>query len=158
MTLPARFALGFVFLLSMLSLADAQAPTRQANPSERTPFTFGKSTRADNPNALPPNYALRAPGLYSRPIVSATASAGDYAVQVLALLISPHTDTADTQFPGAAVLMLRAGSVLVVSGDSRIQLESGSTTLIPDGASVRFINSDAERPAHLRAAVITGSR
>jgi uncharacterized cupin superfamily protein len=57
--------------------------------------------------------------------------------------------------PGAAMLSLTAGTLEYVAGDQRGKLQAGDTAAIPEGASLRFINSDGTRAAVLRAVIVS---
>ena len=82
---------------------------------------------------------------------------GDYAIQVWSLTIGPKTNTGEAKLPGAAMLSVTTGTVEYIAGDLRGKLAPGGTAAIPEGASLRFVNSDEQKPAVLRA-VITSSR
>lgn len=155
----SRLLFGWPILVSILWLAtaSAQKPERQPGADLR-PMIFGDGIRAREPLAQSPQYAVLVPGLYTRQILQAPSAKGDYTVAIWALLVAPKASTADAKLPGATVLSLTAGSVELVMGERKIRLEAGATAAVPEGAALRFINSDESRPAHLRAVVLTGSR
>lgn len=121
-------------------------------------MVFGEGVRARDRLAQTPQYAALAPGLYARPIVQTASARGDYTVEVWSLLVSPRSTTGEARLPGAAVVTVRAGRVELITGDQKTRLEPGATASVPEGASLRFVNGDAKRPAHLRAVVLSGSR
>jgi len=157
MTNIVRLLAEAVVVFAMLvTAALAQAPERK--PDVGKPLTFGDSVRARDRLATTPQYVALATGLYARQIVQTSSDRGDYTVQVWSLIVSPRASTGETTLPGAAVVILYAGSVELVAGDRRTRLEPGATTAVPEGTSLRFVNGDKSRPAQLRAIVLTGNR
>jgi len=140
------------FVFAQATRTNPQQPAPKAGP-----VTFGTGVRAVDPRATTPQFAAIATGLFARPIVDARSAKGDYAIQVWSLSIGPKTNTGETKLPGAAMLSLTTGTVEYIAGDTRGKLAPGDTTAIPEGASLRFVNSDEQKPAILRA-VITSSR
>ena len=136
------------------ALPQAVAP----GPGEGKPIILGNSVRSSDRSTPTPNYAALANGLYARQIVQTASSKGDFTIQVWALLVGPRLTTGNARLPGAAVLSLNSGRVELVIGDRRRRLEPGDTASVPEGASLRFVNADEARPAHLRAVVLSGSR
>jgi quercetin dioxygenase-like cupin family protein len=134
------------------SLALAQV----AAESPAAPITFAKGVRSFNPRAVTPQFAAIAAGLYARTIVDTQSAKGDYKISVWSLSVSPKATTGDVTLPGAAMLSLTAGKVEFVAGDQRGKLQPGDTAAIPEGASLRFINSDDARAAVLRAIIVSG--
>jgi uncharacterized cupin superfamily protein len=53
------------------------------------------------------------------------------------------------------MLSLTSGRIEFIAGDLRGKLQPGDTAAVPEGASVRFINADGERPAILRAVIVS---
>ncbi len=159
MTIMTRFLLGGAILAAALSMtvASAQTAERKAEGNGK-PIIFSDGVRARDGLAATPQYAPLAPGLYGRQIVQAASARGDYTVQVWSLVVSPRGSTGEARLPGAAVLTLRVGRVELISGDQKTRLEPGATASVPEGASLRFVNSDDSRPAHLRAVVLSGTR
>jgi quercetin dioxygenase-like cupin family protein len=138
-----------------MTLVVAQ-PVNQRPPAGK-PVTFGEGVRARDPLSPTPQYTLLAPGLYTRQIVQAASARGDYTVQVWSLLVSPRANTAEAKLPGAAVVTLYAGRVELITGEQKTRLEPGASATVPEGASLRFVNTDEKRPAQLRAVVLSGN-
>jgi hypothetical protein len=145
-------------LICALSSPCALAQAAAQKPPEGKPIVFGDGVRQRDRLTPTPQYAPLATGLYARQIVQAASDRGDYTVQVWSLLVSPRTTTGEAKLPGATVITLRAGRVELISGDQKTRLEPGTTASVPEGASLRFVNGDDARPAHLRAIVLSGSR
>jgi hypothetical protein len=159
MTSVSRALLSGAILISAISTTAASAQTIQPKPDQDgKPIVFSDGARARDRLAPTPQFAPLAPGLYARQIVQATSARGDYTTQVWTLLIAPHTNTGEATLPGAAVLMLTTGSVELITGDKKLRLEPGTTAAVPEGASMRFVNTDDSRPAQLRAVVLQGTR
>lgn len=135
----------------------AQTTAANATPSapKAAPVMFTKGVRAIDSHAPTPQFMAIAAGLYARPIVDTQAVKGNYAIKIWSLSVSPKTNTAGTKLPGAAMLSLTAGSVEFIAGDVRGKLQPGDTAAVPEGASLSFINSDAARPAMLRAVIVS---
>lgn len=138
--------------------AQPVAPPAQPAAPAAKPFSFGPGARAADRLAPTPDFAPLTQGLFARQIAEALSADGAYTVQVWSLLVSPKASTGEAKLAGAAVLMLNAGRVDVISADKRVSLTPGGTTSIAEGASVRFVNNNPSQPAHLRAVVIIGSR
>jgi hypothetical protein len=156
MTSKPRLLLGGSILISALLSTPVLAQATQ-QPTEGKPIVFDGIRQQDRLTPTP-QYAALAPGLYGRQIVQTASDRGDYTVQILSLLVSPRMSTGEAKLPGAAVITLRAGRVELITGDQRTRLDPGVTASVPEGASLRFVNSDESRPAQLRAVVISGSR
>ncbi len=135
----------------------APAQTAERKPEAGKPIVF-EGVRARDRLAPTPQYAALAPGLYARQIVQTASARGDYTVEIWSLLVSPRGSTGEVRLPGAAVVILYAGRVELITGDKKTRLEPGATASVPEGASLRFVNSDDSRPAQLRAVVLSGSR
>lgn len=147
------------WLVLVLSAAAAAAQTEavtRAGPDAA--IEFDPETRARNLEREPPSYTLLAAGLYGRKVVDEPSADGEYSVQVWGLIVSPGTATEGAKLPGAAVVMLRTGRVVMIAGGKEAELAPGDTALAPEGSEVRFVNPDEARPAHLRAVVLPGSR
>jgi hypothetical protein len=159
MKMPIKFLLlaGVLSWVGFLVTSAAQTPETVPD-TQAKPMDFDSSVRARERLAPTPQYALLKPGLFSRQIVQAAAARGDYTVQIWSLIVAPKTSTEETKLPGAAVLSVRAGQVEIITGDRRVRLAPGATTSVPEGASVRFTNSDKDKPSYLRAVVLSGSR
>jgi hypothetical protein len=149
--------LSVAFIASLFAISPTAAQRAGQTPAAGKPITFGDGVRARDPLSPTPKYELLAPGLYVRQIVQAASARGDYNVQVWSLLVSPRADTGEAKLTGAAVVTLNAGSVELITGGQRTRLEPGATATVPDGASLRFVNSDGKRPAQLRAVVLSGN-
>jgi len=158
MTNTTRLLLAGAILVSAMSMTAASAQTAERKPEVGKPVVFGDGVRARDPLAPTPQYAALAPGLYGRQIVQAASDRGDYTVQVWSLIVSPRASTGEAKLPGAAVVILYAGRVELITGEQKTRLEPGATAAVPEGASLRFVNSDASRPAQLRAVALSGSR
>ncbi len=160
MTITTRYVTIAVLLLTLglASLVFAQTVVNkpvQAVP-KTAPATFSKGVRAVDSRTPTPPFAAIASGLYARPIVDTQSPKGDYAIRVWSLSVGPKTTTAETTLPGAAMLSLTVGNVEFVAGDLRGKLQPGDTAAIPEGVPLRLINADAERPAVLRAVIVSG--
>jgi quercetin dioxygenase-like cupin family protein len=147
-------------LISMLALTPgaatiALAQVAATNPSP-APITFAKGVRSTDPRAGTPPFAAVAPGLYARTIVDTQSAKGDYKIRIWSLSVSPKATTGDVTLPGAAMLSLTTGTLEYVAGDQRGKLQPGDTAAIPEGAKLRFINSDDTRAAVLRAVIVSG--
>jgi hypothetical protein len=138
-------------------MALVAAQPADQSPAAGKPITFGDGVRARDRLSPTPQYAQLVPGLYTRQIVQAASVRGDYTVQVWSLLVGPRANTAEAKLPGAAVVTLHAGRVELITGEQKTLLEPGATATVPEGASVRFVNSDQKRPANLRAVVLFGN-
>src|SRR5262245_41047321 len=154
---------GAVFLLALVMTDAAAQETAQQTPAAppavpAKPIAFGAGARAQDPLAPTPPFAALAPGLFARQILESASPSGDYTVQVWSLLVSPKSETGEAKLAGAAVLLLNAGHVEVISAGKRTRLEPGGTTSVAEGASVRFINTNERQPAQLRAVVVSGRR
>jgi hypothetical protein len=159
MTIITRPFLCGVILVAALSMTAASAPIAlRKSVMDSKPMMFGVGIRARDRRVSTPPYAALIPGVYAREILQTASAHGDYMVRVWAMLVSPHVTTGETKLPGAAVLAVNAGRVELIMGDQKIQLEPGATAAVPEGASLRFVNSDENRPAQLRAVLISGSR
>ena len=157
MTNTTRLLLGGTILICALSSTPVLAQAAAQKPAEGKPLVFGDGVRARDRLTPTPQYAALARGLYARQIVQAASDRGDYTVQVWSLLVSPRVTTGEAKLPGAAVITLHAGRVELIAGDQKTRLEPGATASVPEGASLRFVNSDESRPAQLRAVVLSGS-
>jgi quercetin dioxygenase-like cupin family protein len=138
--------------IGAVSIALAQVA---ATESPAAPITFAKGVRSFNPRAVTPQFAAIAAGLYARTIVDTQSAKGDYQISVWSLSVSPKATTGDVTLPGAAMLSLTAGKVEFVAGEQRGKLQPGDTAAIPEGAPLRFINSDDARAAVLRAVIVS---
>jgi hypothetical protein len=154
-----RFTLAGVLLTVSLTVSFALAQTAGRKAAiEAKPATFGESIRSRDRLAPTPQYSALAPELFARKIVETASPHGDYGVEVWSLLVGPHASTGEAKLSGAAVLLLQTGHVELIIGDRKRRLEPGSTATVPEGATLRFVNADDSRPAHLRAVVLSGSR
>lgn len=169
MAIMARHALvAAVLTLTFASFAFAQttatnpaqnnsAPTNPAQAAPKAaPVTFAKGVRAVDSRAPTPQFTAIAAGLYARPVVDTQSAKDDVAIRIWSLSVSPKTNTAAMSLPGAAMLSLTSGSVEYIAGDVRGKMKPGDTAAIPEGASLRFINVDGDRPAILRAVIVSG--
>jgi quercetin dioxygenase-like cupin family protein len=160
MAITTRYVLVSILVLTLgsASIGFAQVATNPAQSSTRTaPATFGKGVRASDPRTPTPQFAALASGLYARTIVDTQSSKGDYSIRILSLSVSPKVTTGEARLPGAAMLSLTAGAVEYIAGDQRGKLQPGDTAAIPEGVSIRFVNSDPTRAAVLRAVVVSDS-
>lgn len=149
-----RYALIFVLALTFGATTIALAQVAATDPSP-APVTFAKGVRSFNPRAATPQFAAMAPGLYTRTILDTQSAKGDYKIRIWSLSVSPKATTGEVTLPGAAMLSLTAGKVEYVAGDQRGKLQPGDTAAIPEGASLRFTNSDGTRAAVLRAVIVS---
>jgi hypothetical protein len=160
MTIRSRYSLigASVLTCAIASLVFAQTTRTTPAPvaPKPAPVTFDKGVRAADPRAPTPQFAAIATGLFARPIVDTKSVKGDYAIRVWSLSVAPKTSTAATTLPGAAMLSLTAGSVEYIAGEVRGKLAPGDTAAIPEGSALRFINNDAQKPAVLRAVIVSG--
>jgi hypothetical protein len=122
------------------------------------PMRFDKAVRALQPRVATPAFAPLAPGLLARRIVEASSTDGDYSSDIWSLLVGPATETSEARLPGAAVLSLNAGKVDVVVGSEKRSLAAGMSTQVAEGASFKLVNTDKDRPALLRAIVLSAGR
>jgi hypothetical protein len=158
MAQQTRRLLGGAVIASLLAVVPVAAQNPKEVPREGNPITFGEGIRTPDRLQPTPQYAALAPGLYARTVVRAASTHGDYTVEVWSLLVAPHASTGEARLPGAAVLSLRAGRVEVTAGELKVRLDAGATASIPEGVALRFLNLDDNRPAHLRAVVLSGKR
>jgi len=149
--------LGGAFIASLVTIASVMGQQVQQQPAGK-PITFGDGVRARDRLTATPQYELLVPGLYGRQIVQAASARGDYTVQVWSLLVSPGASTSDAKLPGAVVVILYAGRIELITGKQTTRLQPGATAAVPEGASFRVVNDDGERPAQLRAIVLSGRR
>jgi hypothetical protein len=149
-------ALVLVTALALLVYAQTTATKPEQSVPRSAPVTFAKGVRAVHPRAPTPQFTAIATGLFARPIVDTQTVKGDVAIRVWSLSVGPKTNTAATTLPGAAMLSLTSGSVEFIAADLRGRLQPGDTAAVPEGASVRFINADEQRPAILRAVIVSG--
>jgi hypothetical protein len=145
--------------MALLGAAAASAPKAEhaAEMTART-ISFGQSIRSPDRMAPTPQFTAVSPGLYTRKILHTASPAGDFTVELWSVLVSPGLTTGETRFPGAAVLSLRTGSVVVLVGEGKTPLKPGATAQVPEGALVRFTNPDEMHPAQLRAVVLAGGK
>lgn len=160
MAIRARYVLigASVLTSAIASLVFAQATKTTPAQTAQTPapVTFDRGVRAVDPRAPTPQFSSIATGLLARPIVDTQSAKGDYAIRVWSLSVAPKTNTAAATLPGAAMLSLTAGNVEYIASDVRGKLAPGQTAAIPEGAALRFINSDEQKPAVLRAVIVSG--
>jgi hypothetical protein len=154
MAITTRYVRVLIFALTTGAAAVALAQVAATSPAP-APMTFPKGVRSSNPLAATPQLAPIASGLYARTIVDTQSAKGDYKIRVWSLSVSPNATTGDVTLPGAAMLSLTAGTIEYVAGDQRGKLQPGDTAAIPEGASLRFINSDGSRAAVLRAVIVS---
>jgi hypothetical protein len=154
MAISTRYVLILILALTPGAASIALAQVAATNPPP-APVTFPKGVRSSNPRAATPPFAAIASGLYARTIVDTQSAKGDYKIRIWSLSVSPKATTGDVTLPGAAMLSLAAGTVEYAAGDQRGKLQPGDTAAIPEGASLRFTNSDGTRPAVLRAVIVS---
>jgi hypothetical protein len=154
MAITTRYVVILLFTLTLGAASIALAQVAATNPSP-APITFAKGVRSADPRAGTPPFAAMASGLYARTIVDTQSAKGDYKIRIWSLSVSPKATTGDVTLPGAAMLSLTAGTLEYVAGDQRGKLQAGDTAAIPEGASLRFINSDGTRAAVLRAVIVS---
>jgi hypothetical protein len=149
-------------LLTTLTAA-AYAASSLSQTVERMPITahpieLTSAVRAADRTTPTPNFSRMAAGLYGKQIVQTASSQGDYTIQVLALLVSPHADTGDVKLPGASVLTVQSGIVELIQGGNKTRLNPGAVATVAEDLPLRLVNTDENRPAHLRAVVLAGIR
>jgi hypothetical protein len=154
MAITTRYVLIMILALSPAAATTAWAQV-VATDSPPAPITFPKGVRSSNPRVATPQFAAIAPGLYARTIVDTRSAKGDYAIRIWSMSVTPNATTGNVTLPGAAMLSLTVGAVEYVAGDHRGKLQPGDTAAIPEGASLRFINSDGAHPAVLRAVIVS---
>jgi quercetin dioxygenase-like cupin family protein len=158
MTNMTRLLLAGAILVAGMSMTVAPVQTAEKEPAAGKPVIFDDGIRARDRLAPTPQYAALASGLYARQVVQTASERGDYTVEIWSLTVSPHASTGEARLPGAAVVILYAGRVELIIGDQKTRLQPGASASVPEGASVRFVNGDDNRPAQLRAIVLSGSR
>jgi hypothetical protein len=122
------------------------------------PMRFDKAVRALEPRVATPAFKPLVPGLLARHIVEASSIEGDYSSDIWSLLVGPATETSEARLPGAALLSLNAGKVDVLVGSEKRSLTPGTSTQVAEGASFKLVNTDKDRPALLRAIVLSAGR
>lgn len=108
--------------------------------------------------AAAPEYEELADGLWFRRVLETEAPSGLYSVEVWGLLVGAGRSTERAALPGAAVLLIRSGRAVLVTENGKQELELGSTAFVPEGVAAGFVNPDQERPAILRAVILSGRR
>jgi hypothetical protein len=154
---------GAAFLLLLLSITISAPDVLSENEpivhgGGGDPIVVDLAARERNIAATPPGYKLFVEGLYVRNVVAAAPEKAGYAVEVWGLLIGPGVQTSLVTLPGAAVLLVRSGQVLLLAGDRKMELGLGASALVPEGTGARFINRDSARPVVLRAVIVSGRR
>jgi hypothetical protein len=148
-------------LATLAALAYAAASLSQPveqTPAPTHPIELGTSAvRAADRTTATPNFSRMATGLYGKQMVQTASANGDYTIQVWALLVSPHATTGDAQLPGAAVLIVQAGTVELIQGGNKTRLNAGAVATVAEESPLRLVNTDETRPAHLRAVVLRGT-
>jgi len=105
-----------------------------------------------------PKYRKYAEGLYVLEMFSTLSADKSYRVSVWNLLVGPARETQEFELPGAAILLLRAGSAQVVLGDQKeSDLKMGATLVAPEKASIRITNRSPDRPVTIRATLFSGA-
>jgi hypothetical protein len=122
------------------------------------PMRFDKAVRALEARVATPAFKPLVPGLLARHIVEASSIEGDYSSDIWSLLVGPATETSEARLPGAAVLSVNAGKVDVIVGSEKRSLAPGTSTQVAEGASFKLVNTDKDRPALLRAIVLSAGR
>ena len=92
--------------------------------------------------------------MYARRVFQTGAK--DYVVEEWGLLVGPGKKTDTVALPGAAVLIVRTGSALLVLGDQKQEIRLGSSVLIPENQKFSLSNLDSERPVSIKAVIIQG--
>ena len=135
-----------LFLLGCMSADPQRTPEREHVPP-LPPVAAGTSPGAAIPNA----YDRLAEGILSRTRF-ATETGRNYNVEVRDLIVAPNKRSAETTFPGAAILLVRQGRG-TVHGVADGNLVPGRTLSIPEGT--RFsIESSTEKHLIIRAYVV----
>lgn len=137
------------------ALAQSEAVTRVGPEGG---VMFDAERRQHNAEAPPPRYRPLAAGLFGRLVLEEPSAAGGYRAQVWGLIVAPGARSDSARLPGAAALTLRTGRVLLVTDRGETELVPGDVAAVREGSGLRFINADPQRPAHLRAVVLPGSR
>jgi hypothetical protein len=155
----------FFPLLAAIGIFASAVPAagQDTNPVEfrdenTAPVRFDKALRAVAPRVATPAFKPLATGLQARQIVEARSAEGDYNADIWSLLVGPATETSEARLPGAAVLSVNAGKVDVLVGSEKRSLGPGTSTQVAEGASFKLINTDKDRPALLRAIVLSAGR
>ena len=155
----------FLPLIAVIGMVASAVPAagQATNPPEfsaenTAPMRFDKALRAVQPRAATPAFKPLATGLLARQIVEASSIEGDYSADIWSLLVGPATETSEARLPGAAVLSLNAGKVDVLVGSEKRSLAPGTSTQVAEGTSFKLINMDKDRPALLRAIVLSAGR
>jgi hypothetical protein len=103
-------------------------------------------------------YEKYADGLYVLPLFRTVSADRSYQVDVWNLLIGPGQETADFALPGTAILLVRAGSLIVVVDDSReTGLEMGGTLVVQPESRLRITNRATDRPINVRVTMFSGT-
>lgn len=150
-----------ILLATLTAAAYVASPLSQTvdlKPVRAHPIELTSSVRAADRTTPTPNFSRMAASLYGKQIVQTASSKGDYTIQVLALLVSPHAATGDVKLPGASVLMVQSGIVELIQGDNKMRLNPGAVATVAEDLPLRLVNTDESRPAHLRAVVLGGTR
>jgi hypothetical protein len=127
-------------------------------PENTAPTRFDKAVRAREARVATPAFKPLVPGLLARHIVEASSIDGDYSTDIWSLLVGPATETSEARLPGAAVLSVNAGKVDVLIGSEKRSLAPGTSTEVTEGASFKLVNTDKDRPALLRAIILSAGR
>jgi quercetin dioxygenase-like cupin family protein len=150
-------ALAALAALAYVAASLSQPVEREPAPTHPIVLTSAAVRAADRSTATP-NFSRMADGLYGKQIVQTASAKDDYTIQVWALLVSPHATTGDARLPGAAVLIVEAGTVELIQGGNKTRLNAGAVAAVAEDSPLRLVNTDETRPAHLRAVVLSGTR
>ena len=146
-------------LASMAYVAASLSQPMERKPAPTHPIELRASAiRAADRTTATPNFSRMAAGLYGKQILQTASANGDYTIQVWALLVSPHATTGDAELPGAAVVIVQAGTVELIQGGNKTRLNAGAIAAVAEDSPLRLVNIDETRPAHLRAVVLSGTR
>jgi hypothetical protein len=102
-------------------------------------------------------YEKYAEGLYVQELFNTVSADKSFQINVWNLLVGPGKKTNDFGLPGAAVLLVRAGSAqIVVGGVQGNDLEMGAALVVPEETPIRITNRDPESPVLTRATLFSG--
>lgn len=102
-------------------------------------------------------YEKYADGLYVLPIFQTVSADRAYQVDVWNLLVGPGQETTKFELPGTAILLVRAGSAMVVIDDGkRAELEMGGTLVLKPQSTLQITNQEDDRPISVRVTLFSG--
>ena len=103
-------------------------------------------------------YRKYADGLYMLALFRTVSADRSYQVDVWNLLVGPGQETTEFELPGTAILLVRAGSAVIVVDDGKgTELEMGGTLVVEPASRLRITNRAEDRPISVRVTMFSGT-